>query len=328
LAVYTAVPGVEREFQRAAESFAADHRSFAARDGRLIFGRHAAVPANSTQEVVAAVTDTLRHIRGVVSNARIDTLALFAHGVNASRMPGGRSYINLTGGHQITNSRQLGHGNAADQLSAADFVAGITAALSNEARIVLYACELGDAFQGGESGAWNEWGESERNQARQGALADEDMAGDTSFADDLRDLLNATHERREVWGHRTTGHTTGNPQWRRFGPGTEAGAESDFGEEQAGEGLTPAQGWSLNRRNLRRASGVVRDLARRLRVSSNLQPGVLQRLERRPLQRWIARELPFAPTPFVTGEPPVVREVVVTFLEGQANRHEGRSGGS
>lgn len=325
IAVYTGVTGVEGEFRRAAQSFAEDHRSMGVRNGRLVVGRRAAIAATSTADVVNTVNSTLQQVRLLLRrpDATVDTLALFAHGVNASRMPGGRSYLNLTGGHQITNPEQTGHGNATDQLPAADFVNQVSAALSDRARVVLYACELGDSFYGGENaGHYQEWNATQQDEARRGALADEQARGNTSFADVLRDLLNATGANREVWGHRTTGHTTANPTWRHYGSGTQAGADNPFGEELAQQGLSAQDGWDLANRNILLARNTVNDIGSRLRNS--LPSRTLQAIESRGhgLRGWIARELPFAPTPFVAGNPPVVRDEVVRFLERQAIQHE------
>src|SRR5690606_2203340 len=153
VAIFTEVNGVEREFQRAASSFASDHLSFGLdSNGQLIAGADAAMGVQSTTEmaqVIQQIAAQMRMLSGD-SQAGIDHLALVAHGVNASRSGNGRSYFNLNDGHQITNLQQRGHRNAADQRSIADFVADINSSIGLRGRVVFYACELGDSFYGGE----------------------------------------------------------------------------------------------------------------------------------------------------------------------------------
>jgi len=279
-------------FAGAAGSFAQDHHAVGIADGQLVVGQAAAQSATTVAEVVAHIQATLRMARQQLGreDLQVSTLALFTHGLN--------DYLNFGGGNLIaTDETTAGDTKwrggqrtrqGADRRSevtvgpaetAQGFADSVDAALSGTARVVLYACLTGGTYSDPASA-----------QA-QVEVEDHRTGGEGSFADTLRDELTERGQQREVWGHRSSAHTTGNPRWRVF-DGQQAGEQASAplfgGVEQL------------------HADRVRRELARQIReqLPEDRRPADTKRA-RKQFNNWIAREMPFAPEemrPFATHE--------------------------
>ncbi len=222
------------------------------------------------------------------------------------------------------------------------FAAAINNYLANDARVVMYACLTGSTYNDAEGAAARgsrpdpnnarnarerrklerrraavdriRGNERRLNRARNLVEEDHESGGEGSFADNLRDALNAEGQERQIWGHRTTAHTTGNPTWRVF-----EGQQQE--EEQASNPLFATH--SLL--NMDRARTSMAN-----QVGEYLQSHFQQRVAvNRNLRVWIARELPFVPSnlqPYITewrGRTPVFTDGLIAHLAGRYMQQRG-----
>ena len=283
LAIYSQVghSGL-REIERAAQGFAANHRTLGVHDGLLVCGADAAMHADTIPEVIAAITDTRDCVDQSsfpgAGDLRISTLALFAHGEP-----------DWLGFHRSDSDT---HGESPES-----FAQQIDAALTDDARVVLYACSTGGntrkrdwQWSGGHPVNSHSSDPEERRtpttteEAAAELQTDVDRAqlGEGSYADRLRDALDSGGLNREVWGRRMWGNSEGNPSWRRFrGP----------------QGTAPASTMPLavpdvesDRWLVAGVTAICDPLQRALAADDSVSL-----ITRSHLERWLARELPFAP---------------------------------
>lgn len=325
LAVYGSGHPDSSAFRTAAQLFAGQHGAFGTSGGRIVRGPEAAMGAGTAAEVVQAVTGTIAAIRGRLAEAGpapeassgeaappgdsggeaataesatsptavFSTLALFTHG-----FPDGLRFRERTGRNQ---PHDLGRG----RVSARAFAEQIESSLSGQARVVLYACSAGRQEDEGEDRA---------------------TSGEGSFADQVRDSLDEGGGQREVWGHTTPGHTSGNPNWRRYrgeqqgeqagedpywgGRGAgEATAPGNLGGDRAIDGIATAPALAPALRRLAHAAGLVRGTQYQAATAMNAlfrqvcRANRWDRAERRGrtsqeiariyFEAWIAQEMPF-----------------------------------
>ena len=336
IAIYTNHGTGWREFRQSAREFALTHNAFGVNNGEIIVGEEsAAMAARSPTDVVEHIQNTIQAIKQTLGreNVGASTIALFAHGVNSQSHRGER-YFNLGDGNEIANAQRVTRVRQIDQsghpniLSIEEFVEQIDSALDERARVVLYACELGDSvFSGSRRRPFRGMRSGQQRHARADALHDEQTQGEGSFADELRDALNEREgAEREVWGHQTTAHTIGNPTWRRYsgvqGNGEHA-ADQLFAIEPLSPTTTSARGYHIHSRNLLHSERVRERIASQLEdlIPSNIIAN-LQNTTRRGFSGWVARELPFVPTPFVTSESTIenfqIRPEVLSSLAARA----------
>jgi hypothetical protein len=308
LAVFTTFAFADqRTFAAAARQFAADHRAVGLVGGRLLVGGDAAMGAATPADVVHHVQATIAAIRAATGRpgATVATLALFSHGLTdrlnwaredgsfteTAASPAGAISCELPVSGDAPAPTTAPAPAAGPDIDAHTFAASITAALGDSARVVLYACLAGSTYSAGDVERAD--GRGRRAEAARDLIAADDATGgDGSFADTLRDELDAAGGDRAVWAHRTAAHTTGNPTWRAFdgaqGPGERA-SDDLFGGPSA---------LAAERVRADLASAVAAGLGLRARFDRPSRAHQLLRGARvvdREFGRWVAREVPFVP---------------------------------
>lgn len=342
----------ERTFATAGREFAAEHAAIMVQGGQVIFGSNAAQPVAHISEIVSYCRTVTTHLTNVLQTetpVRIQTLALFTHGLN--------DYLNFGGGNAIANdqetservnrqarsnrraapdSEEAAYQERSTQVEKVETAQGFANAvdpyLSDTGRLIMYACLTAGTYDGHDSDIVSA-GRTARRQQRRGEAVenapnprevrtstrqieqDHETGGEGSFADTLRDELNREEgQNREIWGHRTAGHTTRNPTWRVFdGPQGEG--------ERASDDLYSTE---HNFRAERGRRAICTQAVQRL--NSVYHQNVT---DNEAFKTWIAREMPFVPAnfrPFVTawqGNTPTLREGLVDWF---CTRYMGQRG--
>ena len=175
----------------------------------------------TVQDIVNQAAQTIRVLRVRTNNPnlKIKTIAILTHGLT--------DYVNF-GNHNIiaindSVARVKNNGNPPDAFETAEtFANGIDSILSSDGAVILYACLSGSIVDD------NVWGQ--RTAAGRSARErDRDSAGEGSAGRAIKSYLNASGATRQVWAHRTTAHTVGNPVWRVFrGPNTSGSVANDL----------------------------------------------------------------------------------------------------
>lgn len=305
--------------QGRAREFAVQHGAFGLKDGALVCGvPDAAQIISDASTVGALLEEILARAReaapGVTVQAR--TLAVFCHGWEEG--------LGLGEGGGIQNAGRGGHGTDA-------FAESISASLSGDARVVLYACRAGSTvsprdrrWRRGETPGADEVddaadqrppSEDEQQDARESFNHDRDSGGDGSIADRLRDGLTEGegHEQREVWGHQLKGDGIGNPTWRAFsGPQAEGAPASTPLME------TGPEGDLADEYELVHVEGELADWVRQrydeLAQERGGAPLPADRdFEGTDLSDWISREMPFMPS--------AMRPIARPLAEGEEARY-------
>ncbi len=270
------------EFERYARKFSKQHNAVALNGRNIINGENAAIPILTVQEIIDRSTEIITRLRETTNNPslKIQTLAILTHGLT--------NYVNF-GNHNIiavneSIARQKNRNQPPDAYeTAATFANGIHPILTSNASIILYACLSGSSVS---DDVWEN-----RNTANIRAR-DQDFstAGEGSIGKAIKNHLNTGGNNRQVWAHRTTAHTVGNPVWRVFkGPNTSGRPYEDLPfikhhpifSSWGRNHLTAKVNELLNTRNSSPSS------------SDNISI-------------WIAQEIPFVPDslfPLVTSEP-------------------------
>lgn len=205
--------GSHDEFERYAKRFSQQHNAVGLSGNTIITGENAAVPILTVEDIVNNATTILNRLRSERGNPnlRIGTLAILTHGLTDYVNFGNRNFIAIN----ETVAEQKNGGNPPDAYETAEtFAAAMEPLLSSQAKLILYACLSGSSVT---DEIWNS-----RTRADMRSK-EEDYAsiGEGSVGKALKNYLNANGSDRQVWAHRTTAHTVGNPSWRVFkGPNT------------------------------------------------------------------------------------------------------------
>jgi subtilisin family serine protease len=194
------------EFRRRAEDFANTYGAVGVLpDGRLIQGASVVAVFRNNDELIFAVRRVSDRLRAIgAGRSRIDTLAIFTHGVvrpGESYFKTGNSGMGGATPRHVTTQPSAGGPESGlmykRRLSAEDFIRAVAPSLNENVRLILYACAVGTTVSSGEP-----------------AKAD---GGQNCLASRLAAALHANGiPGGEVWAHTNYAHTTCNPNWRRF----------------------------------------------------------------------------------------------------------------
>ena len=205
------------------------------------------------------------------------------HGLNQYVNFGNRNIIAI----DENVARRKNGGNAPDAYETAQtFTNALDPILDIQAKVILYACLSGSTISA------NDW--SNRDVPRRINLLNEEISNGAEgcVARGIKDFLNENGSRREIWAHRTKGHSTGNPVWRVFKGPTVSGPLNDDNPF-----LNPGFGCSGNARD---------KLARLVKEQLNLRSIQFNEDEYKTFKNWMAMEIPFVADtiwPLVSEEP-------------------------
>ncbi|WP_160114811.1 hypothetical protein [Aquimarina sp. AU474] len=270
------------EFERYAKKFSKQHNAIALNGQNIINGENAAIPVLTVQEIIDKSTEIIMRLRETTNNPslKIQTLAILTHGLT--------NYVNF-GNHNIiavneTVARQKNRNQPPDAYETAEtFANGVHPILTSDGSIILYACLSGSSIS---DDVWENRSTANIRFREQ----DFSTAGDGSIAKEIKNHLNTAGNNRQVWAHRTTAHTVGNPVWRVFkGSNTSGRSYEDLPFIKHHPIFSS---WGRNH-----LTAKVNELlhTRNFSTNSNDNIGI-----------WIAQEIPFVPNslfPLVTSEP-------------------------
>ncbi len=285
-------------FKGKAEQFALEHNAVGLVNGQLVVGSKAVLSAITVQDVIGYVRNTLSALQKLLQRKiLVSTLAVFTHGLP--------DYLNFGAGNLIAidektaKSKKSRKNNIVETGETAQgFAKEVDTALSDTARVVMYACLTGSTYEDEvfKKATAHQKGKKDAGyeSSRTAVTTDFTSGGEGSFADALRDALNQANKKREVWGHRTTADTTKNPHWRVFEDKQvqgEPASASLFGQTDAFN----KHDADRVRKNLVKATAEL--------LPKDRQPTKQGQGAKGTFFIWMTREMPFVPDamrPFVT----------------------------
>ena len=272
-------------FREAAIDFARKHNSISLEGSELIIGENAAMPVLTVAEIIDKSEEILEKLKRVRNNPtlKVSTIAIMTHGLNKYINFGNRNIIAIN--EDI--SRQRNGGNAPDAYETAEtFANALDPIIKSQGKLIFYACLAGSTITDAQ---WktNPMTNSIRTLIREDYL----NGGVGCIAKKIKDHLNTANGQREVWAHRTKGHSTANPIWRVFKGSNVSG--------QPYEGLPFITASSfLTFKGMEHLLPMVNGRLESLNSTSAI--------DNDQLNKWMAKEVPFLPStlwPLVNVEP-------------------------
>ncbi len=200
--------GSHDEFERYARKFSQQHNAVALIGTDLIRGANAAMPILTVEEIVDKAIAVLSKLRRDQNNPNLQlgTIAILTHGLTNYVNFGNRNFVAIDN----TIAQQKNGGNPPDAYETAEtFASALNPLLSEEGKLIFYACLSGSSVS-------DEVWETRQAENLRRRTMDYESNGEGSVAKAIKNYLNINGSNRQVWAHRTTAHTVGNPVWRLF----------------------------------------------------------------------------------------------------------------